>query len=641
MIVIMGGLELVLYNDFNVSNDFMKSFNNLKSRGPNETTVNIYSTNNISNLNHRELNQVYSNLSRNDIATYIQWNFALYYHRLIINDTSFNASQPFTDPIKFMINKKNLDNTPNNLSLRPTRNLICNGEIYNYQELITQFNLNEYDLSSSCDVEIILPLYIKDYDSSISCDQCLINALNLIDGDYSFILTENINTYVLDTVNCFAVRDLFGTKPLYYIKNTSNNIYIFISELKGLPINIINNISYDINYVLPGNYWSFQNTIRHSNINSTLSNHSRSSDFIEYYSIEHYNDLNNCIINKTDPDTLNNIYEYITMIIEENVISRYKNSHKPIGILLSGGFDSCIITSLLVKYLVSINNDFTLNPLHIFTVGDSLGDEDLDNNYAIILIEFLENKYNITLDYHLININEIEVLSSDINNIIYALESYDPTTVRDSIPFYYMLKYISENTNVKALLTGDGLNQLCGYSQFKNLDDITFQQYSIKLLNNMHKFSLLRTDRISGNFGLETRQPFINKKFIEYMLSIHPKIKREINYSNEELPITKYIIRKAFENSYINLIPESHLWRRQSRLSDSLTNFNLRLTKYFQENITNDFYNTNMLLLNTENQNQNTLPTNKEEMYYRIFFRNNFPNRDYLVDMFWTDIWNI
>lgn len=632
----MGGLEFILYKDFNLSIDFIKAFNNMKSRGPNETTINTYSTNNISNLNARELNQVYSNLTRNDIATYIQWNFALYYHRLIINDTTFNASQPFTDPIKFMINKTKLDGTPNNLKLRPIRNLICNGEIYNYKELSEQFNLNAFDLSSNCDVEIILPLYIKDYDSNILVDQCLINALNLIDGDYAFVLTENINTYVLNSVNCFAVRDPFGVKPLYYIKNITNNIYIFVSELKGLPINIIKNVSYDINNVLPGNYWSFQNTIRHSNISST------SGDFIEYYSIDNYNDLNSCIINKTDPDTLNTIYENIIRIIEDNVISRYKNSHKPLGILLSGGLDSCIITTLLVKYLVSINNDFTLNPLHIFTVGDSLGDDDLDNIYARKLIEFLEKKYDIVLDHHMININEIEVLASDINIIIYALETYDPTTVRDSIPFFYMLKYISENTNIKALLTGDGLNQLCGYRQFKDLDNLTFQQKSVKLLKNMHKYSLLRTDRISGNFGLEIRQPFINKTFIEYMLSIHPKIKRDISYSNEDSTITKYIIRKAFENSIYGevLLPDIHLWRRQSRVSDSLTNFNLRLTKYFEENITDSMYNTNMLILNTENQNQNTLPKNKEDMYYRIFFRNNFPNRDYLVNMFWTDIWN-
>lgn len=635
----MGALTLILYNDFNISIDFIKAFNNIKSRGPHETTINTYSTNNISNLNTRELNQVYSNLTRNDISTYIQWNFSLYYHRLIINDSTFNASQPFSDPIKYMMNKKKFDGSllyPS-LNLRPTRNLLCNGEIYNYKSLVSQFSLCQCDLSSECDVEIILPIYISNYDSNVSCDQCLTDVLNLIDGDYAFVLTENINTYVLDSVNCFAVRDNFGVKPLYYIKNTFNNIYIFISEIKGLPLNIIKNVSYEINYVLPGYYWSFQNTIRHSNVNSTL------GDFIQYYSIDDYNDLNNCTINKTDPDTLNSIYKFITSTIEENVISRYNNSDKPIGILLSGGLNSSIITALLVKHLVSINNDFTLNPLHIFTVGDTLGSEDIDNSYSKKLILFLENKYNIILDHHTININEIEVLSSDINNIIYSLESYDPTTVRESIPFYYIIKYVSDNTNVKVLLTGDGLNELGGYEQFKNLDDITFQQKSIQLIKNMHKHNLLRTDRISGSLGIEIRQPFVNKKFIEYMLSIHPKIKREINYSSENLPITKYIIRKSFENSIYgdDLIPDINLWRCPCRLSQSLTNFNLRLNNYLNESMTDDTYNSNMLLLNTENQNQHTLPRNKQEMLYRIFFRNNFPNRDYIVDIFWDNIWNV
>lgn len=635
----MGALTLILYNDYNVSIDFIKAFNNIKSRGPHETTINTFSTNNISNLNARELNQVHSNLTRNDISKYIQWNFSLYYHRLIINDSTFNATQPFTDPIKYVMNKKNPDGSllyPS-LNSRPTRNLICNGEIYNYQTLINKFNLCACDLSSKCDVEIILPIYISNYDSNVSCDQCLIDALNLIDGDYAFVLTENINTYVLDSVNCFAVRDNFGVKPLYYVKNTFNNVYIFISEIKGLPLNIIKNVSYEINYVLPGHYWSFQNTIGHQNINST------SGDFIQYYSIDHYNDLNNCIINKTDPDTLNGIYEFISSIIEENVLSRYRNTDKPVGILLSGGFNSTLITALVVKYLVSIKNDFTLNPLHIFTVGDTLGSDDLDNSYAQKFIVFLENKYNIVLDHHLININEIEVLSSDINNIVYLLESYDPTTVRESIPFYYMIKYISSNTNIKVLLTGDGLNELGGYDQFKNLSDILFQQKSIQLLKTLHQHNLLRTDKISSNFGIEIRQPFINKTFIEYILSIHPIIKREVNYSNKSLPITKYIIRKSFENSIYGeeLIPDSHLWRNPSKLSESLTNFNLRLNNYLNQSMTDNTYNSNMSILNTEGQNQQTLPKNKQDMFYRILFRNNFPNRDYIINMFWTDIWNV
>ena len=630
----MGGIEFLLYNNFNLSIEFIKAFMNMKSRGPNDTTINTYSTIDITNLNSNSLSQIYSNLTKNDIATYIQWNFTLGYHRLSINDNSFNASQPFTDPIQYMINKKvNGQLFYPMLKSRPIRQLICNGEIYNYNDLVTEFDFKECNLSSTCDVEIILPLYIKNYDSSISCNQCLTEALDLIDGDYVFVLTENINTYILDTVNCFAVRDKFGVKPLYYVKNILNNIYIFISEMKGLPLAVIENKSFDINYVLPGNYWSFQNSIIHPNINN---------DFIEYYSIDRYKDLNNCVINTTDPDTLNNVYKNIRLLIEEMIISRYSNSQKSVGILLSGGFDSCIITTLLVKHLVHINHDFILNPIHIFTVGDTLGNDDLDNTFATNLINFLETKYNIILNHHIININEIEILTSDINNIIYALETYEPVTVRDSIPFYYLLRYISENTNVKVLITGDGLNQLCGYQNFKGLNDQTFQEKSVELIKKMYQHTLLRTDKISGNFGLEIRQPFINTKFIEYILSIHPKIKREINYSNEQLPITKYIIRKTFETSVYGeeILPDTLLWRTQSRLSDTLTNLNLRLNNYFESYMSDDLFNSNMLILNTENQNQKTLPRSKEQMYYRMFFRKYFPNRDYIVDIFWDDIWN-
>ena len=40
-----------------------------------------------------------------------------------------------------------------------------------------------------------------------------------------------------------------------------------------------------------------------------------------------------------------------------------------------------------------------------------------------------------------------------------------------SLPFVFLLKYISSMTDVKILLTGDGLDELCGYSEFYNLDE--------------------------------------------------------------------------------------------------------------------------------------------------------------------------
>jgi hypothetical protein len=36
-----------------------------------------------------------------------------------------------------------------------------------------------------------------------------------------------------------------------------------------------------------------------------------------------------------------------------------------------------------------------------------------------------------------------------------------------------------------------------------------------------------------------------------------------------------------------------------------------------------------------------TIPKNKEEMYYRKIFRKFYQGRDYLVDIFWEDIWKI
>lgn len=628
----MGAVELLIYNKFNFSIDFINAFMNMKSRGPNDTTLNTYSTVDISNLTGSNYNTVISNLTKNELATYKQWNFTLGYHRLIINDTSFNGSQPFIDPIQTMVNRKvNGVLICAELKTRPIRQLICNGEIYNYDSLVSEFNFGQCDLSSNCDVEIILPLYIKDYNTDITVDRCLINALNLLDGDFAFILTENINTYQLSTLNCFCARDPFGIKPMYYVKNNLN-IYIFVSEIKALPTSIIQNPTFYINYLEPGNFWSFQNTINSTN-----------NGFTKYYNIDKYMSLDNCILNNTNPDTLNDIYSNIQNIIQESIISRYNSSQKPVGILLSGGFDSCLLTALLIKYLVSISNDFTTNALHIFTIGDTNSIDDLDCIFAKEFVEYLEAKYSIDLNHHIININNIELLTTEnvINEIIYALESYEPTTVRDSIPFYYLLRYISENSNVKVLISGDGLNELGGYKNFKGLDDQTFQECSVNLIKNMYKYNLLRTDKLSGNFGLEIRQPFINKTFIEYMLSIHPKIKRENYFSNDQSPITKYIIRKAFDNSIYGeqLIPDDYLWRTQSTITNSLTNFQLRLNHFFETNMTNDYFNTNLSTLRSEGQYENTLPITKEEMYYRLLFRKNFPNRDYIVDSFWTDIW--
>ena len=632
MFLLMGGITFIIYYNSNINIDYIKSFMNIKHRGPHDTSLTILTTNDLNSLNTQNQQIVQSTLTKDQIRKYIQYIFILGYHRLCVNDLSYNASQPFIDPILTQITRVN------GLGQRPQRNLLCNGEIYNYLDLKTTNNFGNDDLSSICDVEIILPLYIK-YCQNYDANNALINCINDLDGDFSFVITENIETFILSNINTFVVKDIFGIKPLYYIKNS--NICMFASEIKAIPIEIINNLNYSITHVLPGTYWSFQNTLMNNKPSIT---YPIIGDFIQYYSLNKYNNIDDICLNDSNPDSLNNIYTTLQTLITNSIISRFNMCNKPIGILLSGGFDSCLLTSILIKYLIETSNTLALSSLHIFTVGDSLGCDDIDCNYAIQFINFLESKYDITLHHHVININDIEILTSDIETIIYSLETYDPTTCKESIPFYYLLQYIKKYTNTEVLLTGDGIDEIaCGYFQFNKITDYNqFQNTSITLLENMHKFSLLRTDRISNKFSLEIRHPFINKQLTEYMLSIHPKLKSPQLYSTNNKHISKYIIRKAFDSSVYPdndvIIPYHILWRTQSCLSNSLTNFEIRLNNYFESYITDTDFNKNLNILINENQNSDTLPTTKEQMYYRLCFRKYFSNRDSLIDIFWTNL---
>lgn len=615
----MGGQTFIIYtNGINVNIDFINAFMSLKHRGPDDSNYITLSTDNLNDLNQHQMQTVHLRLTKDELRKYVQYNFIMGYHRLSINDLSYNGSQPFEDPIMYKLMEHP------ELRDRPPRQLICNGEIYNYNALKEEYKFGDKDLSSNSDVEIIMPLYIENN----NIEECLLN----LDGEFAFILTENIKTFELKKVNVFACRDYLGMKPLYYVKNQNSSLLMFVSEMKSLPSYIINNASYSIQHVPPGTYWSFNQSIMNN-----------MDTFTPYYSLDKFKSLDSCVISSTHPDVLVDIYENLQKLVVDSVISRYKLSDRKTGILLSGGFDSCLMTSIIVKHLVDSNHDFTNEPFHVFTVGDELGSDDIDCNHAVDFVKFLEDKFSIDIHHHIININTINLLARDIDDIIYHLESYEPETVRESIPFYYLMKYISEKTDVKVLLSGDGIEELFGgYEEFNDFSDEHYQLKSVELLQYMHKFDLLRLDRISNMFSLEVRHPFLKKELVEYILSIHPKLKRPAFYAQDKPPISKYLLRKAFDVAVYNeeLIDHAHIWKEHNCLCNSLTNFELRL-KYYMENdlMTEEEFNQHLdILLNESGINKNTLPRTIEEMYYRLSFRKKYPNRDYIVDIYWDEL---
>ena len=601
--------------------EFVKGFMKTKHRGPDDSTFYTESSVDLDSLNQSDLNKVSFVLSRSEIASYKHYTFVSGYHRLALTDASYDATQPFIDPIKNKIMKYQAE-----LKNRPIRKLLCNGEIYNYDNLKLIYNFSDKDLVSNCDVEIILPMYINEATQLDSAEQGIVKILSELDGDFAFVITENINTYITSTINAFACVDFLGVKPLYYVRNKDNTFWMFVSELKSVPGFMLNNHTYNITRVPPGSYWSFQNILNGG------------EDFIKYYDFSINSSVESCNISDTNADALVSIYENVRKLISTSTIKRYTHSDTDIGMLLSGGFDCCILVGIICRYLIENNQ---VKTLHLFSIGDTLGSDDLDIIYAKQFVTFLEDNFKeISIEHHLIYMNDIDILASDVNNVIYHLETFDAETVRKSLPFYYLFKYISKYTKIKVLLSGDGLDELCGYYQYEDYSDEEYQVKSVQILSNMYTYDLLRTDRMSQAFGMELRHPYLEKSLVEYILSIHPKLKRHQIYKNSEGAIEKYIIRKAFDNSISGFIyiPDNILWRRSSGICNSLTNFELRLKNYFDLQMSDTEYNNKLcLLIDVPGINHLTLPKTKEEMFYRNTFDKLYPNRSYLVPIFWGD----
>jgi asparagine synthase (glutamine-hydrolysing) len=623
----MGGLFFCIHNFTNSPIDitFTKGFINMKNRGPDDTQL-IYDQTPI--LNNLNINQIKMNLSRKEIYEYKPLYFTYGFHRSSINDLTISGSQPFEDPLIWKISKYP------ELRQRPKRRLLCNGEIYNYTDLLTKYNFNDKDLQSNSDVEIILPLYINQ--TSDIPQENLKKTIDELDGEFSFILTENTSTYDLKALNVFAVRDLFGTRPLYMVKylpsnsskNKDNILYLFTSEIKSIPLKLLNDPEYIIQEVPPGTYWSYNNSV----INKS------ETEFINYYNLDKYKTLDSCIINKADPNTISLIYDTIKTTLTNSIISKWKLTERNIGLLLSGGFDSCIILSILCKYLINLNE---IKSLHVFTIGN---DNSSDVIFAKKHVEFLENRFSIDIHHHIINVCDLNIIIPEIDDTINCLETFDKLTIHKSIPLLFLLKYIKENTDVKVLLSGEGLDELCGYEEFNNLNDSEFQHKSVELISNLHKYDLLRSDKIAGKFGLEIRYPFLNKEFIEFILSIHPKLKRPQIYGFSKDPIEKYIIRKAFDymddqdaNNISLYIDKDVLWNSRKDINNCFSNLNTYLHDYYESKYTDIvFFDYTQRL---KSINFNSLPKTKEEMYYQIIFNNYFPNSRNLVNKFWKDLW--
>ncbi len=428
--------------------------------------------------------------------------------------------------------------------------MVHNGEIYNHQELRDTI-LKDHTFRSKSDSEVIVHLYEKfGYDF-----------VHMLDGDFAFV--------VIDGDDFIAGRDPMGVKPLYYGLDERGRVW-FASEMKPLADQCRTFSTFP-----PGHYYTPK------------------TGFVKYYRPE-YEDYRTAVADAN----LDLIRETLTEATRKRLMSDV-----PIGVLLSGGLDSSLTSSIAARLLKEQGKT-----LHSFSIG--LDPEAPDAKAARKVATFLGTEHH---EIHFTIEQGIDIL----DKLIWHLETYDVTSVRASTPMYFLAKAITEK-GIKVVLSGEGADEVFGgYLYFRNAptaDD--FQKETIERVQKLFTADLLRADKSTMAHGLEARVPFLDKAFLDVAMAIRPEEKQPKTYDGVE----KYILRKAFDTPEQPYLPDEVLWRQKEQFSDGVGySWIDTLIEFAASQVTDaEFEKADELFpYNT--------PTTKEAFYYRRIFHKHFP----------------
>lgn len=168
-----------------------------------------------------------------------------------------------------------------------------------------------------------------------------------------------------------------------------------------------------------------------------------------------------------------------------------------------------------------------------------------------------------------------------LHKVIYALESYDITTIRASVGMYLVSKYVKEKTDTTVIFSGEGSDELCqGYIYFhKAPTPQEGNDESRRLLEDLYFYDVLRSDRTTAAHGLEVRVPFLDKYFTSYYLSLPPEERQPQN------GVEKHLLRSAFSGT--GLLPDKILWRPKEAFSDGVSSKEKSWFSLLQDHVEN------------------------------------------------------
>ena len=414
--------------------------------------------------------------------------------------------------------------------------IVFNGEIYNHIELSQTLSKKGYKFNSKTDTEVILAAY------SEWGEECT----TFLNGMFAFAIYDSINKILLIS------RDRAGEKPIYY--NFRNGILKFSSELKALlsdkSLDIkINKESLDCYLSMgfaPGERCILEGFNKLPAAHSLVFSLVDSKITIKKYWELPVNQKNNF----SESHLTEKLYELL-----ENSVKNQLFADVPVGVLLSGGVDSSLITA------IASHHNSNLKTFNIRFPGHGRFDE---TKYARRISQHFGTEHV-----------ELEASPVDGDTMIKLARQFDEPIIDSSmIPMHMISELVQQHC--KVVLGGDGGDELFGgYEHYNRLLWLNrYYKFAPLFLGQLAAFISDRTMPLgmkgknwiqSLRYNLNNEVPLIasyfdpmnRKKLMHTSVPNWPIVAEDILSSN--LPQNKELLQRLTRMDFNNYLTEDIL----------------------------------------------------------------------------------
>ncbi len=304
--------------------------------------------------------------------------------------------------------------------------VVLNGEIYNYRELRTQLLAQGHRFATQTDTEVVVHLY----------EECGTELVHRLRGMFAFALWD-------ERERCLVLmRDRVGKKPLYYQEAAGE--FLFASELKALAA--APSTALDVDEQALADYLAWGHVHPPATIYRQVRAVSPGELLVvrdrRLHSRQKYWQLR---LSPKTPIRPAEAVEEVDQLLREAVRLRLR-ADVPVGVFLSGGIDSGVITALAAREQGS----------RLLTVTIGFSEEAFDERpLARLVAERYETEHH-----------EVVIRPDATVDLPKIARAYDqPFADSSALPSYYVAQ--AARQFVKVVLNGDGGDELfAGYRRY-------------------------------------------------------------------------------------------------------------------------------------------------------------------------------